>query len=316
MTIAVVASAFGGPDALSVIDEAVGEPKPGQVLLEVRAAGTNPVDYKMYSGAYGRDAAQLPIHLGYEAAGVVSALGSGDVEGPVGPIHVGDEVIAYPVSGAYAAQVVAPAQSVVPKPSTLSFEQAAGLLLAGTTGAHALHVTGIGSGDTVVVHGASGGVGHVTVQLARNAGARVIATASQSAHAYLRELGAETVAYGDGVLERIADLAPLGVDAAIDTVGTEEALDVSVALVGDRNRIVTIAAFQRGVELGIKVIGAGPGGDPGTEVRATARLDLLRQAEAGRLRVRVVGAYPLKEAASAHRELLSGHTHGKIVLVP
>ena len=310
-----VASAFGGPEVLTVIDEPVGDPKPGQVLVEVRAAGTNPVDYKMYSGAYGKDASQLPIHLGYEAAGVVSAVG-GDAEGPAGPVHIGDEVIAYPIHGAYAAQVIVPISSVVPKPSTFSFEEAGGLLLTGTTAVHALHVTGVGPGDTVVVHGAAGGVGLMAVQLASNAGARVIGTASAPSHAYLRGLGAEPVAYGDGLLERIRDIAPGGVDAAIDTVGTDEAVDASVALVADRNRIVTIAAFQRGVQLGIKVIGAGPGGDPGTEIRAAARLELVRQAETGKLHVRVAGTYPLSEAAAAHRELLSGHTHGKIVLIP
>ena len=310
-----VATGFGGPEVLSVIDEPVGDPKPGQVLVEVRAAGTNPVDYKMYSGAYGKDASQLPIHLGYEAAGVVSAV-SGDTEGPAGPVHIGDEVIAYPIHGAYAAQVIVPASSVVHKPSTFSFEEAGGFLLTGTTAAHALHVTGVGPGDTVVVHGAAGGVGLMAVQLATNAGARVIGTASAPGHAYLRGLGAEPVAYGDGLLERIRDIAPGGVDGVIDTVGTDEAIDVSVALVADRNRIVTIAAFQRGVQLGIKVIGVGPGGDPGTEIRAAARLELVQQAEAGKLHVRVAGTYPLSEAAAAHRQLLSGHTHGKIVLIP
>jgi NADPH:quinone reductase-like Zn-dependent oxidoreductase len=99
-------------------------------------------------------------------------------------------------------------------------------------------------------------------------------------------------------------------------VGTDEAIDTSVALVADRNRIVTIAAFQRAVELGLKVIGAGPGGDPGTEIRATARLELVRLAQAGQLHVRVAATYPLREAANALRELSSGHTHGKIVLIP
>jgi NADPH:quinone reductase-like Zn-dependent oxidoreductase len=156
----------------------------------------------------------------------------------------------------------------------------------------------------------------MAVQLAVNAGARVIGTASQASHAYLRELGAEPVIYGDGLVERIRALVPGGVDAAIDAVGSDEAVDASVALVSDRKRIVTIAAFQRGLELGLKIIGAGPGGDPGTEIRAAARLELVRLAEAGKLQVRVAGTYPLSEAATAHRELAAGHTHGKIVLVP
>jgi NADPH:quinone reductase-like Zn-dependent oxidoreductase len=315
MTTSVVAMAFGGPEVLSVLDESVGIPGPGHVLVEVRAAGTNPVDYKLYSGAYGKDPSQLPMRLGMEAAGVVSAVGD-DAEGPAGPINPGDEVIAYPIRGAYAALVVVPASTVVPKPATLSFEEAGGLLLTGTTAVHALTVTGVGSGDVVVVHGASGGVGLMVVQLAVNAGARVIGTASQASHAYLRELGAEPVIYGDGLVERIRALVPGGVDAAIDAVGSDEAVDASVALVTDRKRIVTIAAFQRGLELGLKIIGAGPGGDPGTEIRAAARLELVRLAEAGKLQVRVAGTYPLSEAATAHRELAAGHTHGKIVLVP
>ena len=209
-----------------------------------------------------------------------------------------------------------PVSSVVPKPSTLTFEEASGLMLTGSTAVHALKVTGVGAGDTVVVHGASGGVGLMAVQLAVDAGARVIATAGESRHDYLRTLGAEPVAYGNGLIERIRALAPGGVDAAIDAAGTDEALDTSIALVADRNRITTIAGFQRGFELGIKVLGGVPGGDPGTEVRAAARLELVRLAEAGKLKVLVAATYPLAEAAAAHRALASGHTHGKIVLVP
>jgi len=320
-TTTVVATAFGGPEALSVVDRPIAAPGPGQVSVAVRAVGTNPIDYKLYSGAFGHDPGQLPIALGSEAAGVVTAVGDG-AEGPAGPIHPGDEVVLYPIEGAYAAQVVVPASSVVPKPSTLTFEEASGLMLTGTTAVHALTVTGVGvgtgvgTGDTVVVHGASGGVGLLAVQLAVDAGAWVIATAGESRHGYLRSLGAEPVAYGDGLIERIRALAPDGVDAAIDAVGTDEAIDTSVALVADRNRITTIAGFQRGFELGIRVLGGVPGGDPGTEVRAAARLELVRQAEAGRLKVQVAGTYPLAEAAAAHRALSSGHTHGKIVLVP
>ena len=249
MTISVVATAFGGPEVLSVIDEQVGEPGPGHVLLEVRAAATNPIDYKLFSGAYGTDPSQLPMRLGLEASGVVGAIGDG-ATGPAGPIHPGDEIIAYPIRGAYAAMVVVPASAVVPKPSALTFEEASGLLLTGTTAVHALTVTEVGSGDTVVIHGAAGGVGLIAVQLAVLAGARVIATASEGSHAYLRELGAEPVVYGEGLVERIRALTPNGVDATIDAVGSDEAVDASVALVPDHNRIVTIAAFQRGESAG------------------------------------------------------------------
>jgi NADPH:quinone reductase-like Zn-dependent oxidoreductase len=311
----VVATGFGGPEVLSVAEVPVGRPGPGEVLIEVRAAGTNPADYKMYNGAFGRDPARLPIRLGVEAAGVVTEVGDG-AAGPAGPVHVGDEVVAYRIQGAYAAAVVVAGSSVVPKPSTLSFEQASGLMATGATAFHALKVARVGSGDTVVIHGGSGGVGLMAIQLAVSAGARVIATASESGHAYLRELGAEPVAYGAGLLERIRAMTAGRVDAAIDAVGSDEAVDTSLALVGDRDRIVTLVAFRRGFDLSLKVLGGAPGADPGTEVRAAARLELVRLAEAGDLRMLVAGAYPLAEVATAHRALATGHTHGKIVLVP
>ena len=315
MAIKVVATAFGGPDVLAVVDEEMPDPGPGQVSVEVRAVGTNPVDYKLFSGSHGSDQSQLPMPIGFEAAGVVTAVGDG-AEGPGGPVRVDDPVILYRAPGAYASHLVVGSDVVMPKPSGITFEEASGLMLTGTTAVHALHVTAVGAGDTVVVHGASGGVGLMAVQLAVADGARVIATAGPSGHAYLRQLGAEPVVYGDGLLERITALAPDGVDAAVDTVGTDEAIDVSLALVADRGRIVTIASFQRGLELGIKVIGGAPGADHGTEVRAAARMELVKRVEAGTLSVLVAATYPLVEAADALRQLATGHTHGKIVLVP
>jgi NADPH2:quinone reductase len=308
------ASNFGGPEVLSLTEETIGAPGLNEVLISVRAAGTNPIDYKLYSGAFGKDPEKLPMHLGFEVAGVVTAV-PGGTTGPAGPIGVGDEVIVFQIEGAYAAEVLVPASAVLPKPSRLSFEEASGLMLAGTTAVHALEVTGVTDGDTVVIHGASGGVGLLAVQLAVSAGVRVIATASEGRHAYLREIGAEPVTYGDGVADRI-QARTARVDAAIDCVGTDEALDVSAQLVADRGRIVTIAGFARGSDLGIKMIGGAPGADAGVEIRAAARMELVRLAEAGTLRVLVAATYPLAEVAEAHRELIGGHTHGKIVLIP
>ena len=315
MTRAVVATAFGGPEVLAVIETPVSPPGPGEVLISVRAAGTNPIDYKLYSGVMGQDPARLPMRLGSEAAGVVTEAADG-VSGPGGPVRAGDEVVAYPIAGAYADDVVVPAASVIPKPTTLSFEEASGMMLTGVTAAHALTVTQVGAGDTILVHGASGGVGLMAVQLAVTAGARVIGTASESGHALLREFGAEPVTYGAGLEERVRALALGGVDAAVDCAGGDEALDTSLALVADRGRIVTIVASRRAFGAGIKVIGRAPGADPGTEIRAAARLELARLASDGKLRVVVAATYPLAEAAAAHRALATGHTHGKIVLVP
>ena len=315
MTRAVVATAYGGPEVLSVIETPAGPPGPGEVLISVRAAGTNPIDYKAYTGTMGRDPARLPMRLGSEAAGVVTEA-SGGAEGPVGPVRAGDEVVAYRIAGGYAADVVVPASSVVPKPPALSFEQAGGMMLTGATAVHALTVTGVGAGDTVLIHGASGGVGLMAVQLAVAAGARVIGTAGESGHAVAREFGAEPVTYGAGLEGRVRALAPGGVDVAIDAVGGDEALDTSLALVPQRERIVTLLASRRAFDSAIKVIGGAPGADPGTEIRDAARLELARLAEKGKLRVVVAATYPLAEAGAAHRALADGHTHGKIILVP
>ncbi|WP_405674621.1 NADP-dependent oxidoreductase [Streptomyces canus] len=315
MSEAVVARAYGGPEVLSVIDVAVAEPGPGQVRIEVRAVGVNPFDHKMYSGAFGTDPANLPMRLGAEAAGVVTAVGA-DATGPAGPIQIGDEVIAYRAPGAYASELVVPASSVVPKPAALSWEQAGGLMVTGVTAVHVLEAISLREKDSVLIHGAAGGVGLMAVQLAVERGATVLGTASPAKHDVLRDLGALPIAYGPGLADRVRAAAPQGVHAAADLVGTDEAVDVSVELVADRSRIASVAGFERGARAGIKLLGGGPGADPGTEVRAAARLQLTEAAGAGRLRVLIAASHPLREVAAAHRQIMTGHTTGKIVLVP
>jgi NADPH:quinone reductase-like Zn-dependent oxidoreductase len=298
-----------------VIDQPVGEPGPGEVRLAVRAAGVNPIDHKTYSGAFGTDPAALPKRLGNEAAGVVTAVGPG-ATGATGPVALGDEVIAYRAPGAYAAELIVPGESVVPKPATLSWEAAGGLLLTGATAVHTLEATGVGAEDTVLIHGGSGGVGLFAVQLAVARGATVLATASPAKHDLLRELGAVPVSYGVGLAERVRGAAAGGVTAAIDLIGTDEAVDVSIELVADRRRIATIAAFGRAPQLGIQLLGGGPGADPGDDIRAAARTKLTAAAADGQLRVFIAQTYPLAEAAAAHRDIMRGHTTGKIVLLP
>jgi NADPH:quinone reductase-like Zn-dependent oxidoreductase len=156
----------------------------------------------------------------------------------------------------------------------------------------------------------------MAVQLAVADGARVIGTASAAEQERLRGLGVEPVVYGDGLLERVRSLAPAGITTAIDLIGTDEAVDVSVALVADRGRIATIVSSARSNSNGIRALGGGPGADPGVEIRSAARLELLRRAEEGTLRVFISATYPLSEVAAAHRQLAVGHTHGKIILVP
>jgi NADPH2:quinone reductase len=299
--IVVVATAYGGPEVLDVVEEPMGAPGPGEVLLEVRAAGVNPVDWKRYSGMMGADPSQLPMRLGSEAAGVVADSGR--------------EVIAFRIAGAYATHVVVPETALVDKPAALSWEVAGGLMLAGVTAIHALEATGVGEGDTLLLHAAAGGVGLIALQVARERGARVVGTASEAHHDDLRALGCEPVAYGPGLEDRVRALAPDGVDAAIDAVGTDEAIDVSLAVVPDRDRIATIAAFGRAAQEGIKLLGGGPGGDPGAEIRDRARFVLVRLAGEGRLSV-PTHAYRLAEVAAAHEASRAGHVYGKLVLVP
>ena len=310
----VIATEFGGPEVLSIVDQDVPAPGPGEVKIAVRAAGINPVDWKRYGGAMGTEA-PLPMPVGMEAAGVVTEAGEG-AEGPAGPVAVGDEVIAFRIDGgACAEEVVVSAWTAVPKPAAMSWEAAGGLMLAGATAVHMLTATNVGEGDTVLVHAAAGGVGTMAVQLAVARGARVIGTASENHHARLRELGAEPTTYGDGLLDRVRELAPDGVDAALDCVGTDEAVDVSLELVADRGRIASIVAYARGKEEGFKILGGGPGADRGVEIRDAARLQLTELVEQGRLEVDVT-PYPLEDVVEAHRQGQAGHVAGKLVLVP
>jgi NADPH2:quinone reductase len=310
MSAAVVATAFGGPEVLSVIDRPSPEPGAGEIRIAVRAAGMNPVDWKRFGGAMGADESALPLPIGAEAAGIVTALGDG-----VESVEVGDEVVAYPASGAYAAEIVIAADNVIAKPPDVSWEAAAGLLLTGATAVHALETVHVTAGDTVLIHGAAGGVGLLAVQLATSRGAAVIATASQARHDQLRELGARPVAYGEGLRERIEQAAPDGIDAALDLVGTDEAVDVTLQVLPDVTRFVSIAAFGR-ADTGVQLIGGGPGADPGTEIRRNARGPLLAALADGSLKVTIAATYPLAQAADATRELMTGHTNGKIILLP
>ncbi|WP_375479045.1 zinc-binding alcohol dehydrogenase family protein [uncultured Jatrophihabitans sp.] len=307
---AVVATAFGGPEVLSVIDRPTPEPGAGEVRVAVRAAGMNPVDWKLFSGAMGADESTLPRPVGAEAAGVVTAVGAG-----VASVAVGDEVAVYPASGTYAAEIVVAADSVTLKPDSVSWEAAAGLLLTGGTAVHALEKVHVTAGDTVLIHGAAGGVGLLAVQLAKSRGATVIATASEARHEQLRALGAHPIVYGEGLRERIEQAAPGGIDAALDLVGTDEAVDVTLQILPDVTRFVSIAAFGR-ADTGVQLIGGGPGADPGTEIRQGARGPLLAAVANGSLKVTIAATYPLARAAEATREVMAGHTNGKIILLP
>jgi NADPH:quinone reductase len=274
MTIArAVAPACGGPDQLEVREVDVPAPGPGQVTIEVRAAGVNPVDFKLFSGARGAVPEALPLPVGLEVAGVIGAIGPGTLVAPGGG-EVGDEVVAFRVRGGYSSALTIAAADVFAKPATLDFPEAANLLLVGV---------------------------------------RAIGTASPANFDEVRRFGGEPVTYGDGLEERLRDLAPEGFAAAYDCVGTDEAVDVSLALVAP-DRLVTIAAAGRAGEEGFEVVGAAR--PDSAAFRDSNRAALIEMAARGELVVPVRRTYPLEEAGAALSFLAEGHPGGKLALIP
>jgi NADPH:quinone reductase-like Zn-dependent oxidoreductase len=271
----------------------------------------NPADYKHVSAP--RPGLSLPAPIGYEVAGELVELGPG-TELASGGGAPGDAVVAFRIQGGYATEITVPAADVFAKPEGLSDEEAANLLLAGTTAAQMLEVTGVGPDDTILVHGASGAVGVSVLQQAAELGAHVIGTASEASFARVRRFGGHPVAYGPGLIERVQEVAQHPIAAALDTVGTDEAVEVSLQLVADRSRIVTIAAAARAEQEGFRAIfGAQP---ESAAFRDAARPRLLALAAEGRLQVPIARTYPLAQAQEALRFLAEGHPGGKIALLP
>ncbi|SDM51642.1 NADP-dependent oxidoreductase [Allokutzneria albata] len=296
---------YGGPDQLRLTE--LPEPKvaPGEVLIRVRAAGVNPVDWKLATGALdGLMETRFPLVPGWDVAGVVERVGL-----DAGEFSVGDEVYGYVRKdkvhlGAYAEFVSAHVQMLARKPSALSWEQAAGVPLAGLTAHQALRRVDVQRGDTVLVHAAAGGVGSLATQIALAWGARVIGTASERNHDFLRGLGAEPVTYGAGLAERVRDLAPDGVDAVLDLVGGD-AIEASLPLLKKADRIASIVDPQ--------VLASG-GHYVWVRPDSAGLAELAELADAGKLTVHVDRALPLAEAAQAWRLNQEGRTRGKIVL--
>jgi NADPH:quinone reductase-like Zn-dependent oxidoreductase len=292
---------FGGPEVLEIVDLPEPHPGPGEVRIAVHAAGVNPSDWKKREGQMD---GELPQTLGYEAAGVVDELGEG-----VRHVAVGDRVFGLAADGAAQAEL-AVLTYYAPIPPSLDFAGAAALPSAIETATRALDQLGVrrGEGGTLLVNGASGSVGSAVVQLAVLRGARVIGTASPANHEYLRGLGAEPVAYGDGLVERVRELAPEGVDLALDVAGSG-VLPELIELAGGAEQVVTIADFAGAQEHGVRF----SSGDTGRALHALARIGTL--IESGRFSLPVAQTFPLAEVAEAHRVGEEGHVRGKLVLV-
>jgi NADPH:quinone reductase-like Zn-dependent oxidoreductase len=297
---AAVYTQTGDPaEVLSVTEVEEPHAGPGQVRIAVRAAGVNPIDWKIVRGMTGRspDAPTVP---GIDAAGVVDEVGEG-----VTGVQVGDAVFGHASGGSAAEYAVLSAWA--PKPGVTPFEVAGGLPVAGETAVRVLDLLGLQTGQTVVVDGASGGVGSATVQVAVARGLRVIGTAGEANQDFVRSLGAQPTLHGPGLADRVRELASNGVDGGVDTAGKGSVRDL-IALTGDPAKVVTIADFGA-AELGVQVTSGGGGQGP----RLAQIADLLA---ADRLQMPLAGSYPLDRIGEAYAQSQDGHVRGKLVLVP
>jgi NADPH:quinone reductase-like Zn-dependent oxidoreductase len=296
---------FGGIDVLRVAEVPEPVPGPGEVLVKVVATGINPGEAYVREGRYAeRWPSTFPSGQGSDLAGTVSALGAG-----VNSVTVGDEVFGWTDARASQAEyVTVPVGQVVAKPSELAWEQAGALHVVGATAWAAVRAVDPRPGETVVVSAAAGGVGVLTVQLARRTGATVVGIASEANHGWLRAHGVVPVAHGDGLVDRIRAAAPT-VDAFIDLFG-DGYVDAALALGVQADRIDTIIDFAAVEKHGVKADGNAAGARP--EVLAELAALLAK----GELELPVAATYPLERVQDAYRELERRHTSGKIVLTP
>ncbi|MET7665064.1 NADP-dependent oxidoreductase [Streptomyces sp. NPDC005463] len=297
---------YGEIDVLRVEEVERPTPGPGQVLVEVRAAGIQPGEVMIRKGArHERWPAAFPTGQGSDLAGVVVGVGA-QVRG----CTVGDEVLGFTHDRASHAEfVVVDDVNVVSRPKGLSWDVAGSLYVAGATAYATVFAVDPGPADTVVVSGAAGGVGSLAVQLARRRGATVIGVASERNHAWLKDRGVVPVEYGEGAAERIRQAAGGNVDAFIDTFG-DGYVELAVELGVRPERINTIRDWQAAARVGARTYGEG------SAACAVVLGELARLAACGELEVRIAGTYPLERVRDAFRELERGHTHGKIVLRP
>ena len=302
MSKAVVFSTFGGPEVLETIEIEEPHAGAGEVRVRVKAAGVQPFDTAVRRGdVKGYVEVTFPQTVGNEFAGVIDEVGEG-----VTGLAVGDEIIAFTSMNACGELVTVSAENVAAKPPAMPWDEAGVLSVCGQTAHLALTALKVSAGDTVLIHGAAGGVGTMAVQLARAWGATVIGTASERNHDYLRELRAVPVAYGPGLADRVRTFAPQGVDAALDAA-SRDAIAPSVELVKDKERVGTIGDYMGARQHGVAMLGG---------TRTAERLAELAQLYVdGKLRIHIQKAYPLSEAAQAHRDVETGHVRGKIVLV-
>lgn len=296
---AVQFSEYGGPEVLKQVE--IDEPHagPGQVRIAVRAAGVNPLDWKIRAGYFQEFMpVDLPSGVGFEAAGIVDEVGEG-----VTDVAVGDAVFG---SGTGTVAEYAVLTYWARKPDNMPFDLAGGFAVVSETAIRALNAVGAKAGETVLICGAAGGVGSAAVQIARTRGVTVIGTASAAKHDYLTELGAIPTSYDPGLADRVKALAPQGVDAALDLAGAgiiPELIDIT----GDASRVISIvdfAATEHGAQFSPT-----PQENPERALAEGARLY-----SDGALKLRIEKAFPMAQIAEAHALSAEGHVTGKLVI--
>ncbi len=297
---------YGGRDVLYVADIAMPSPDPGEVVVEVRAAGINPGEAGIRVGAmHDMFPATFPSGEGSDLAGVVVAAGPGVTE-----FAVGDEVLGFSFRrSSHATHTAVPVNQLIRKPPQLSWEVAGSLYVVGATAYAAVRAVAPEPGETVAVSAAAGGVGSLVVQLLLLRKAVVLGIAGPGNADWLRAHGVTPIAYGDGLADRLRDAAPNGIDAFIDLFGPDY-VQLAVDLGVPAERIETIISFQKAFEVGAKTEGSGEASTP--EVLSEIADLVVR----GALDFDVAAAYPLDRVADAFEELEKRHTHGKIVLLP
>ncbi|MCX4734046.1 NADP-dependent oxidoreductase [Streptomyces sp. NBC_01363] len=292
----------GGPEVEALIEQDVPVPGPGELLVAVRAAGVNPVDWKLRTGYIrpGSVSQPFPTVFGSEAAGVVARIGP-DVEG----FAIGDEVFGNPVTGGYAEYTLLPVAVTAHKPAGLSFTDAAVLPVAAATAYDGIRQLDLAPGSTLLITGAGGGVGTAAVQLARHGGVHVLGAASTAKKDFVESLGAVHVESGPGLADRVRAAAPDGVDAVFDLVGGD-ALRAAAALLADPAALISAGGKPLAVELGGAAV---------ERARTAAVLDeVANLVVTGALHTHVNRAFPLAGAGDALRAVENGHTLGKIVI--
>jgi NADPH:quinone reductase-like Zn-dependent oxidoreductase len=297
---------YGDVDVLAVEEIETPQPGQGEVLLRVRAAGINPIDWKVLHGRVaGGEPLGAPRGLGVDVAGTIEEVGAG-VEG----LAPGDEVLGNPITPSYAEYALSRPEMLVPKPPGLVWEVAGSLAVVVGTAWATLDALKLGTGETLLVLGASGSVGSIATQLAVARGIRVVGTAGPSKLEQVRELGATPVAYGDGLAERLREVAAEGLDAVLDCSGHGE-IGAAVEVKGNVERVLTIAFSQEANDLGVP-FHAGGGG----EQTPQALLETIPLIEDGRISFPIAGVFGLSQVPDALRESEHGHPAGKLVIVP